>query len=123
MTTQVCGRPLGTLHAVRVCGRINPPQLSLIPCPTLPLSDWPDSYDPGHKDLMLGRQSKHRLRPGFLTLPLSLVNYDTIDWYIGKNTPLLFWPRLTKAISMLLRHVKHLVVFLSVMESTSASAK
>ena len=77
MTTQVCGRVAATLHAVSICERINPPQLSLIPCPSLPPSlspDWPDSYDPGHKDLMLGRQSKHRLRPGIPTPALTLVN-------------------------------------------------
>ena len=75
MTTQVCGLQ----HAVSIGERINPPQLSLIPCPSLPPpSDWPDSYDPGHKDLMLGRQSKHRLGPGILNVLTPILrNVDT----------------------------------------------
>ena len=86
MTTQVCGLQ----HAVSIGERINPPQLSLIPCPSLPPpSDWPDSYDPGHKDLMLGRQSKHRLGPGILNVLTPILrNVDTNLW----ETSLLLLP-------------------------------
>ena len=61
-----------------ICERINPLQLSLIPSPSLPPPDWPDSYDPGHKDLMRGRQSKHRLRPGFPTQLYPFIGSQTI---------------------------------------------